>query len=70
VNDAQADGAESDSKDRKMWGKDADAPPTDVEDIQGFTALINGQSTKQKLDAACSTAGEKSPALRSSTRQQ
>jgi CopA family copper-resistance protein len=46
LNDAQADGLKATLKDRKMWGK-MRMTPTDVEDIQGFTALINGQSTKQ-----------------------
>lgn len=33
-------------EDRKMWGR-MRMMPTDVEDVQGFTPMINGESTKQ-----------------------
>lgn len=33
-------------KDRKMWGR-MRMMPTDVEDVQGFTPMINGESTSQ-----------------------
>ena len=46
VRDARADGLKSTLEDRRMWGR-MRMIPTDIEDIQGFTPLINGLSTKQ-----------------------
>ncbi|KKN03805.1 hypothetical protein LCGC14_1104030 [marine sediment metagenome] len=46
ITDSRADGLKATLKERRMWGK-MRMTPTDVEDIQGFTALINGQSTIQ-----------------------
>ena len=42
----RADGLKATLQERKMWGR-MRMTPTDIEDIQGFTPLINGQSTKQ-----------------------
>ncbi|MEX3316963.1 copper resistance system multicopper oxidase [Sulfitobacter sp. PS-8MA] len=46
LRDSRANGVKETLKDRKMWGQ-MRMLSTDIEDIQGFTALINGQSTKQ-----------------------
>ena len=46
IRDSKANGLKATLQERKMWGR-MRMTPTDVEDIQGFTPLINGQSTKQ-----------------------
>lgn len=46
IEDARADGLKAALQDRKMWGA-MRMMPTDVEDVQGFTPLINGASTQQ-----------------------
>lgn len=46
IEDARQDGLKAALKDRGMWGR-MRMMPTDIEDVQGFTALINGRSTSQ-----------------------
>ncbi len=46
VADARKMGVGSALDERAMWGE-MRMMPTDIEDLQGFTALINGQSTQQ-----------------------
>ncbi|KZY39384.1 copper oxidase [Roseovarius sp. HI0049] len=46
IEDARQDSLKAALKDRGMWGR-MRMMPTDIEDVQGFTALINGRSTSQ-----------------------
>ncbi|ETW11229.1 Copper resistance protein A [Roseivivax marinus] len=46
IEDAGAEGLKAALQDRKMWGA-MRMMPTDIEDVQGFTPLINGASTQQ-----------------------
>lgn len=46
IEDAEADGLKAALQDRKMWGA-MRMMPTDIEDVQGFTPLINGASIQQ-----------------------
>ncbi|MEQ3624192.1 MAG: copper resistance system multicopper oxidase [Celeribacter sp.] len=46
IQDASAQGLKAALQDRKMWGS-MRMMSTDVEDVQGFTPLINGESTQQ-----------------------
>ncbi len=46
IEDARQDSLKAALKDRGMWGR-MRMMPTDIEDVPGFTALINGRSTSQ-----------------------
>ncbi|RBI72283.1 copper oxidase [Roseovarius sp. TE539] len=46
IEDSRQDSLKAALKDRGMWGR-MRMMPTDIEDVQGFTALINGRSTSQ-----------------------
>ena len=46
IEDSRQDSLQAALKDRGMWGR-MRMMPTDIEDVQGFTALINGRSTSQ-----------------------
>ncbi|WP_122072291.1 copper resistance system multicopper oxidase [Pseudophaeobacter sp. EL27] len=46
IEDTKSMGLKAALQDRKMWGR-MRMMPTDVEDVQGFTPLINGESTAQ-----------------------
>ena len=46
IKDSRADSLQAALQERGMWGR-MRMMPTDIEDVQGFTALINGQSTSQ-----------------------
>ena len=46
IRDARMDGLKATLKERRMWGR-MRMLPSDVEDVQGFTSLINGRSTSQ-----------------------
>ncbi|SFO18193.1 copper-resistance protein, CopA family [Roseovarius lutimaris] len=46
IEDSRQDSLKAALKDRGMWGR-MRMMPTDIEDVQGFTPLINGQSTSQ-----------------------
>jgi CopA family copper-resistance protein len=46
VRDSRANGLKSTLQERGMWGR-MRMMPTDIEDVQGFVPLINGQSTRQ-----------------------
>ncbi|MDD9727662.1 copper resistance system multicopper oxidase [Roseovarius sp. SK2] len=46
IKDSRQDGLKAALKDRGMWGR-MRMMPTDIEDVQGYTALINGRSTSQ-----------------------
>ena len=45
-NDVEEDGYDATIADRKAWGE-MRMMPTDIEDLQGFTPLINGKSAEQ-----------------------
>ena len=46
IEDSRQDSLKAALKDRGMWGR-MRMMPTDIEDVQGYTALINGRSTSQ-----------------------
>ncbi|UMA67440.1 copper resistance system multicopper oxidase (plasmid) [Roseivivax marinus] len=46
IKDARADGLQAALRERGMWGR-MRMMPTDIEDLQGFAATINGLSTSQ-----------------------
>nr|WP_275041744.1 copper resistance system multicopper oxidase [Leisingera sp. ANG-M1] len=46
IEDSGSMGLKAALEDRKMWGR-MRMMPTDIEDVQGFTPMINGQSTAQ-----------------------
>ena len=46
IQDSGSMGLKAALEDRKMWGR-MRMMPTDIEDVQGFTPMINGQSTAQ-----------------------
>lgn len=46
IGDSGSMGLKAALEDRKMWGR-MRMMPTDIEDVQGFTPMINGQSTAQ-----------------------
>ncbi len=46
IKDTRQDSLQAALRERGMWGR-MRMMPTDIEDVQGFTALINGQSTSQ-----------------------
>ncbi|KIC20051.1 copper oxidase [Leisingera sp. ANG-Vp] len=46
IEDSGSMGLKAVLEDRKMWGR-MRMMPTDIEDVQGFTPMINGQSTAQ-----------------------
>ncbi|MBU3259541.1 copper resistance system multicopper oxidase [Roseovarius sp. PS-C2] len=50
VNDTRQSGLKAALKERGMWGR-MRMMPTDIEDVQGFTPLINGRSTAQNWTA-------------------
>jgi L-ascorbate oxidase len=50
IDDAQENGLAAALEDRRMWGE-MRMMPTDVEDVQGFTPLINGKSPEQNWTA-------------------
>jgi CopA family copper-resistance protein len=57
IEDSGSMGLKAALEDRKMWGR-MRMMPTDIEDVQGFTPMINGQSTAQNWTGLF-VAGEK-----------